>query len=79
MKKHLIICLNTKNPITEEFQYIVPDDAYGLSAAHNKIYYDCDGVYCEINTDGTDWKKIEMPLPQLKSCEVASFLIVKSL
>jgi hypothetical protein len=53
-------CIESIDPITEEIHYIVLDNAYGLCVAHNKVYYECDGVYCEINNDGTDWKKINI-------------------
>lgn len=38
---------------------IVPDIAEDICVAHNKIYYRCEGRYCEVHADGSDWKEID--------------------
>lgn len=38
---------------------VVPDIAGDICVAHNKIYYQCEGRYCEMNADGLDWKEVD--------------------
>lgn len=46
------------NPSDQTVSNVVPDIAGNICVAHNKIYYQCDGRYCEVNVDGSDWKEI---------------------
>lgn len=46
------------DPSDETISSVVPDIAENICIAHNKIYYQCDGRYCEINVDGSGWREI---------------------
>lgn len=43
---------------SETVSNVVPDIAGYICFAHNKIYYQCDAMHCEVNTDGSGWKEI---------------------
>lgn len=50
--------ISTFESSDETVSNVVPDIAKDICVAHNKIYYKCDGMYCEVNVDGSSWKEI---------------------
>lgn len=50
-----LICIVDNNVIN-----ISEDSASNICTAHNKIYYYCNNLYCQINPDDTGWESIDL-------------------